>query len=138
MRYLTVRFALGALRRGSGIQQLLGTACVAGRPTLRWLTAWRDRDGGYGLTIHHVFDEGSEQFWDVEEFTPVDEDEHLGEGRSLGVFNTPEEVLHAAQAYGAVTTRWVNQGVIDDEYGELRNPQTSKPPGVDPDHGRGG
>jgi hypothetical protein len=29
MRYLTVRFALGALRRGRGIQQLLGTACVA-------------------------------------------------------------------------------------------------------------
>jgi hypothetical protein len=35
--------------------------------------------------------------------------------------HTPEEVLHAAQAYGTVTTRWVNQGVIDDEYGELRN-----------------
>jgi hypothetical protein len=43
MRYLTVQFALGALRRGSGIQQLLGTDCVAGRPTLRWLSAWRDR-----------------------------------------------------------------------------------------------
>jgi hypothetical protein len=121
MRYLTMTFALGALRRGSGIQQLLGTDYVAGRPTLRWLTAWRERDGGYVLVIHHVFDEGSEQFWDVAEFTPVDEDEYLGEGRSLGAFNTPEEVLHAAQAYGAVTTRWVNEGVIDDEYGELRN-----------------
>jgi hypothetical protein len=42
------------------------------------------------------------------------------------------------EAYGAVTTRWVNQGVIDHEYGELRNTQTSKPPGVDPDHGGGG
>jgi hypothetical protein len=121
MPYLTMTFALGALRRGSGIQQLLGTDYVAGRPTLRWLTAWRERDGGYVLVIHHVFDEGSEQFWDVAEFTPVDEDEYLGEGRSLGAFNTPEEVLHAAQAYGAVTTRWVNEGVIDDEYGELRN-----------------
>jgi hypothetical protein len=70
MRYLTVNFALGALRRGSGIQQVLGTDCVLGRPTLRWLTAWRDRDGGYVLTIHHVFDEGSEQFWDVAEFSP--------------------------------------------------------------------
>jgi hypothetical protein len=103
-------------------------------PTLQWLTAWRDRDGGYVLTIHHVFDEGSQQFWDVEEFIPVDEDEHLGEGRSLGAFNTPEEVLHAAQPYGAVTTCWVNQGMIDHEYGELRNAQTSKPPGVDSDH----
>jgi hypothetical protein len=137
MRHLTVDFALGALRRGRGIQQLLGTVCVAGRPTLRWLTARRERDGGYVLTIHHVFDEGSEQFWDVEEFTPVDEDRYLGEGRSLGAFNTPEEVLDAAPAYGAVTTRWVNQGVIDDEYGELRNAQESNPPGVDPDPGRG-
>jgi hypothetical protein len=110
MRYLTVNFALGALRRGSGIQQLLGTDCVAGRPTLRWLTAWRERDRGYVLVIHHVFDEGSQQFWDVAEFTPVDEDEHLGEGRSLGAFNTPEEVLHAAQPYGAVTTRWSIKG----------------------------
>jgi hypothetical protein len=140
MRYLTVDFALGALRRGSGIQQLLGTDCVAGRVTLRWLTAWRDRDGGYALTIHHVFDEASQQFLDVAEFSPVNEDEDIGEGRDLGTFSTPEEVLHAAQAYGAVTTQWVNEGVIDDEYGDLRNPQTStSSPDVDePDPGRGG
>jgi hypothetical protein len=139
MRHLTVNFALGALRRGSGIQQLLGTDCVAGRPTLRWLTAWRDRDGGCVLTIHHAFDEGSEQFWDVAEFSPVDPDEYLGEGRHLGTFSTPEDVLHAAQAYGAVTTRWVNQGVIDDEYRDLRNPQTSasSPDIHEPDPGGG-
>ena len=44
------------------------TDCVAGRSTLLWLTAWRDRDGGGVLTIHHVFDEGSAQLWDVAEF----------------------------------------------------------------------
>jgi hypothetical protein len=53
---------------------------------------------------------------------PVDEGEYLGESRTLGVFNTPEEVLDAAQGYGAATTRWVNQGLIDDEYRELRSP----------------
>jgi hypothetical protein len=139
MRYLTVNFALGALRRGSGIQQLLGTDCVAGRPTLRWLTVWRDRNGRYGLTIHHVFDEGSEQFWDVAEFSPVDQDQYIGEGRRLGTFSTPEEILHAAQAFGAATTRWVNEGVIDDEYGDLRNAHTStSPPDAgEPDHGGG-
>lgn len=110
-----------------------------GATELRWLTAWRDRNGRYGLTIHHVFDEGSEQFWDVAEFSPVDQDEYIGEGRRLGTVSTPEEILHAAQAFGAATTRWVNEGVIDDEYGDLRNAHTStsSPDAGEPDHGGG-
>jgi PAB1-binding protein PBP1 len=90
------------------------------------------------LTIHHVFDEGSQQFWDVEEFTPVDEDGHLGEGRSLGAFNTPGGSPARCATVRRGDHPLVNQGMIDHEYGEHRNAQTSKPPGVDPDHRPGG
>ncbi|MEU4689056.1 hypothetical protein [Actinoplanes sp. NPDC023714] len=39
MRHLTRQFAIGALRRGRGIEQFLGGADVGGERAVRWVNA---------------------------------------------------------------------------------------------------
>jgi len=41
-----------------------------------------------------------------------------GEGRIVGEPDSPTKAIGFAGAFGANADRWVNQGVIDDEYGD--------------------
>lgn len=120
MRHLTHAAALAALNRGAGIQQLLPVS-DEDEDTVRWVTARPDRTGQYLLTLHHVFDEGTEDFMDVAEFSPVDDEEYVGEGKQVAQAPSAEGLLEAARQVGARDGRWVNQGVIDDEYRDSRS-----------------
>ncbi|WP_435769118.1 hypothetical protein [Nocardioides sp. SYSU DS0651] len=117
MQFLTESQALGALRRGVTIEQarLEGD----GDGTLSWLTAQRVGDH-ISLRMHVVHDEGTDDFWDVTELSPVDQDEPHGEGAELGSFSSEEEFLAAAAAAGAAAHRWLNAGMVEDLYGERR------------------
>lgn len=117
MQFLTESQALGALRRGATIEQArLG---VDGDGTFSWLTAQRVGDHII-LRLHVVHDEGTDDYLDVTEFSPVDEDEPHGEGVELGTLTSEEEFLAAAAAAGAVADRWLNAGMVQDLYGERR------------------
>src|SRR5687768_10446426 len=99
VRHLSFEQAVAALRRGRPVEQLLESAPHDGRPTVRWLTI---SPGGFTLTGHHVYDEGSPEFLDVTEFSPVDDEEYIGEGVEIGSHADPEAALDAARAHGAV------------------------------------
>lgn len=78
-----------------------------GDGTFSWLTA--QRVGDYIiLRLHVVHDEGTDDFMDVTELSPVDEDEAHGEGVKLGTFTSEEDFLAAAAAAEAVADRWLN------------------------------
>lgn len=62
---------------------------------------------------------GGDGFLDVYEFPPVDEDEYIGEGIVLGTFPKAPAALAAAHQNGARMTRWVNGGMVQDEYADL-------------------
>jgi len=114
VRHLSRALAEGALRRGRGIEQLLSEGVDVGQ--LKWVAIASRRQGGYALTIHHVLDQGTPSFFDVHEFAPVDAEEPIGEGRSLGMYDAAAVAIAAAEELGASPDRWVNQGVIADEY----------------------
>jgi hypothetical protein len=114
MRYLVETFALGALRRGQGIEQFLGAVDAAARPGIRWVSI-EPTKRGYMVTLHVVEDVGGEHFCDLLEFPPLDPDDEFG----LELAFTEDEVGAMAEAEartGAVRDRWVNAGIAGDEY----------------------
>ena len=119
MRHLTRDQAAGALRRGKQVEQLLDSEPHEGRRTVRWLTVGPSR-GHFVVSAHHVYDEGNPEFLDVSEFSPIDDEEEWGEGTLIARLPDPEDALDAARGHGATPERWVNQGVIGDEYADAR------------------
>lgn len=117
MQFLTESQALGALRRGAAIE--LARLEADGDGTFSWLTARRVGDL-ISMHVHVVHDEGTDGFWDVTEFSPVDEDEPHGEGAEFGSLASEEEFLAAAAAAGAAADRWLNAGMVQDLYRERR------------------
>jgi hypothetical protein len=58
----------------------------------------------------------------VWEFSPADGRDSLGEGIDLAEFDSPEALLEAAaRDHGASPDRWVNEGMVQDEYRDLRH-----------------
>ena len=72
------------------------------------------------MSIHYAHDEGDPSFRDVSEFSPVRDDEHAGEGVEIARLPEPAAALTAATARGAAGERWVNSGMIADEYADYR------------------
>ena len=114
MRHLTPDQAAAALRRGKPVEQLLQSEPHDGQPTVKWLTINPVSDG-FVLSAHHVFDDGIP---DVYELTPVDSEEYVGEGVDVGRHAEAEAALEAAGDHGAHSARWVNFGMVADEYAD--------------------
>jgi hypothetical protein len=141
-RYLIPQFIRAALNRGTGVEQFLGGFVVDGHPAIRWIElrnggdddfdddedqaqdadvaeADGDDDGddgdGFVLWYYEAFDEGNENWMDVYEFGNVSGDQFEPAARHR--LATLEEALAlAVERYGADPARFVNPGVIQDEY----------------------
>lgn len=115
MRYLAESFALGALRRGKAIAQFLGPSeGQAGGLVVSWVEVQPSRDA-FTVVLHAAEDVGGEYFADLWEFPPADPDNEFG--RKLGEAEEPSEAVAIAEKLtGAVRSRWVNLGVVQDEY----------------------
>lgn len=81
----------------------------------------RATKGSFEVYLHAIEDIGSESFLDLGEFPPFDPDDEAGEfGRLLGMAEDPLAALVVAeQRTGAVRGRWVNENVVQDEYGDF-------------------
>ncbi|MFI0451478.1 hypothetical protein [Actinomadura sp. 6N118] len=123
MRHLTPAFAIGALRRGKPIEQFLGGFQQEGRPALRWSTISPTKSS-LTVSLHEVEDVGPDALggtYDISEYPPLDEEEYLGEGRDIGICESPEQALDLAEReLRARKDRWVNFGVLGDEYADYR------------------
>ncbi|MFI9772769.1 hypothetical protein ACIHJG_38920 [Streptomyces sp. NPDC052415] len=133
MRYQTEFFALGALRRGRPIEQFLGPAGSPERPGVRYIEL-RPVKFRYEIYLHIVEDVGHETFVDVVEFPPLctdDEEEEFG--RLVATRDDPLAALAAAEDItGAARGRWVNAGLVQDEYHDYvmaGRPTNSSPDG---------
>ncbi|MFE6156150.1 hypothetical protein [Streptomyces sp. NPDC057889] len=114
MRYLVETFAVGALRRGQGIEQFLGAVQGAESPAIRWVGI-ESTKRGYEVTLHVVEDVGSETFCDLLEFPPLDPDDVFGQ--TLAVTDDAAVAMaEAERRTGAVRQCWVNVGMAGDEY----------------------
>ncbi|MEU6277195.1 hypothetical protein ABZ871_33080 [Streptomyces populi] len=75
----------------------------------------------YEVYVHTVEDVGHERFFDLVEFPPLDVDEDDEEfGRLVATADDPSTALAAAeQVTGALRERWVNESLVQDEYGDF-------------------
>ncbi|GAB7038506.1 MULTISPECIES: hypothetical protein [Catenuloplanes] len=128
MRYLTRPFAIGALRRGHGIEQFLGGVKIGGEPAIRWESI-SPMNGQYRISLHTVHDPDDDRVGDLANLIsldPVDE-AYVGEGRELTLSEDAEEAMALAERLtDANPGRWVNHAVAGEEYmdyvGTRRNP----------------
>lgn len=116
MRYLTNTFAAGALRRGREVEQLLGAFEDEGRRGIRWCCIWpAKRFRGFVVRLHIVEECESIPVDEFPAFYAADEDQDGA--RTVGEIESAEAAIDLAEReLGADRGRWVNQGVLFDEY----------------------
>jgi hypothetical protein len=113
-RHLTTDQIDSALQRGKSVEQLLERpapdqiAWVELRPVSEGVELWR----------YDVFDDGSDEFFDLYSFSPIEGD--LPES-PVDTYPDVTTASAAAQArFSADSGRWVNQFMIQDEYQDDR------------------
>lgn len=121
-RALTPAEAVAALRRGAQVEQFV--RLDAGQ--VEYLTA-HGGDQRYTLRRHVVQDQGTEDFRDISEFSPVDEEECVGEGVEVGTFEEPNSAVESALQHGGSADRWVNFGMAADAHWAARQTRGSVP-----------
>lgn len=110
-RPLTASEAVAALRRGAEVEQRVSLRSGVVEYLTASGTTGRYTTGRYTVRYHRVRDEGTNTFRDISEFSPVDEDEHVGEGVTVAMFAEPGEAVVSAASYGGADDRWVNSGM---------------------------
>ncbi|MFF1606020.1 hypothetical protein ACFVYV_53615 [Streptomyces mirabilis] len=120
MRYLTEAFVVGALKRGRPVEQFLGPVGAPGRLGVSYVEV-RPTKASYEVYVHTVEDVGHEGLSDLVEFPPFDADQDEEEfGRLVATAEDPSTALTAAEeATGAVRGSWVNESMVQDEYGDF-------------------
>ncbi|WP_075018363.1 hypothetical protein [Actinacidiphila rubida] len=133
MRYLAETFALAALRRGRPVEQFLGPAGSPECPGIRYIEV-RPTKAHYEIILHILEDVGHENFSDLIEFPSLEQGNEEAEfGRLVATRDDPLAALAAAEEVaGAVRGRWVNAGLVQDEYHDYvmaGRPRSSSPDG---------
>lgn len=116
VRHLTPEQAAFALRTGRAIEQAFGREQSRDDPgTVRWFTI-SERDSMFVVRRHLVEDVGGAGFGDLRSFPPIDPDEPSGEGVEVDRSSQADEAITVSATHGASPHRWVNFGVVADEY----------------------
>lgn len=119
MRYLDQQQINTNGSLGKPLEQWLGIREEDDYTVLKWIIIEKEKDGSYSVVYKESLDEGDEDFTDIYEFSALDPDEAFG---VINSFTTFQEALYfSIKEYGAKMDRFVNSGVIQDEYLEYIN-----------------
>ena len=113
-RYLTEYFLHGAISRGREIGQFLGGFSHEGQPAIRYL-GMRADESRVVLSLYEKFDP-EEDCYDVASFSELDEVEQGEAAAEHHGESVADALARAERLYGARPDRWVNEGILDDEY----------------------
>lgn len=101
------------LSLGRSVEQWLGPAIFPDYVTLRTLTISKERDSTYTTSYVEYFDDGHEDFTDIDAFSYL----HPDEPELLNNFDTVDEALQfVLTSYNATPDKFVNTGMLQDEY----------------------
>jgi hypothetical protein len=115
-RYLTQEQLSSNLNMGKPIEQWLPHLKKEDYTIIKWLRIDRERDNTFIVAYFEAFDEGNETFFDVYEFSTLDPDKPYGQ---LSAFkNAIDAISFCIQNYGAKENKFVNNGMIQEEYAE--------------------
>lgn len=96
------------------IEQWLGYKQEDDYILLRWISIEKESSASYSVAYIESFDEGSDDFVDIYEFSTLDPDEALG---IVTTFSTVDEAINfSLNEYGAKMDRFVSAGMIQEEY----------------------
>lgn len=114
MKYLQFDQAKTYLKLGKSIEQWIGAEKKDDYVILKWVTIAKERDSLYTVGYIECFDEGSEDYLDIYEFSAVDPDE------PFGLFNQFPSLIDAItfslDTYSLSKDRFLVSGMIQDEY----------------------
>jgi len=114
MRHLLEIDVFSNLRNGRSIEQLLSKSIYGDFQTIKFIRIDKENSGAISVSLFEVYDDGNEDFLDIYEFQPFEPDEPDG---LITMFQTPDEaVFYACSTLGANINKFVNAGMIQDEY----------------------
>jgi len=118
-RYLTISEAESALNRGKSIECFLGSCERDGQCGIKWLSASRCGES-VRLAIFETADFGSEDHLDLYEFGPLNPTLELDEPDEEKMFDNFRLLVDEVEAmFPSSTARFVNEGIIQDEYSDF-------------------
>jgi hypothetical protein len=110
-RYLSPLELTSRVRLGKEVHQWLCRSEEADYTVLRWLYISKDKQQ-YTVNYIESFDDGSEEWTDVTEFSHLDPDEEVEHS-----FTSVEEAVEfAIQTYAASSERFLPGGMLHTEY----------------------
>ena len=114
-RYLTQSEVSSAIQRGKQVEAFLGSGEIGSGPTIRYLTV-RGTTERLTAELWEVEDPRNPEFLDVYSMYPPNGDDAPNQ---IFSFASVEEALsELGRHFPGVADRFVNQGVIGDEYAE--------------------
>ena len=118
-RYLTLSEAESTLNRGNSIECFLGYCERDTQPGINWLSISSSDEKIY-LKIYETADLGNKNFLDLYGFGPLNPELELDEPDEEKVFDSFNSVIAEIEVmFPTSSARFVNQGVIQDEYSEF-------------------
>jgi hypothetical protein len=110
-RYLSPLELAARVRLGKEVEQWLSHSEEADYTVLRWIYISKDKQQ-YTVNYIESFDDGSEEWTDVTEFSQLDPDEEVEHS-----FTSVEEAVEfAVQTYAASRGRFLPGGMLHTEY----------------------
>jgi hypothetical protein len=117
-RYLTLKEAEAVIRRGKTVEVFLGGFEQNSQNCIRWAVFNSSSDGFEG-SLWEAIDQGSEDYLDIYTF-----DSPSGEyDEPVKIIQSPS-LESAANMLGITELNFVNQGVVQDEYGSYLESRT--------------
>ena len=112
--YLTEQQLKANLMVNRAIEQWLSVYNENDYTIIRWIRIDKETSGEFSVAYFESFDEGSEDFADIYEFSLKYPDEPFG---VINYFDTLEEVLnYTIITYHASIDKFVAAGIIQEEY----------------------
>ena len=115
-RYLAEPFMTTSLNRGKSVECFLGGGRRGDTPTIRWVSLRQDGDQ-IEATLWEAEDVGNAEYLDIYSFPTVGEepDEPIARATFAELHNA---VTHACKVWDADPKRFVNEGIVQDEYAD--------------------
>jgi hypothetical protein len=118
-RYLQLDEVDAALRRGRTVESFVGACVRNGQNGFRWLRLRKQNDF-LCVGIFETADQGSPSFLDIYELAPLDPTLALGEPAGQLTFGElPSCITALSERFPESPLRFVNEGVIQDEYADF-------------------
>jgi len=116
MKYLTEIEIRTLISLGKTLEMFFGQT-ADNIEIMNWVSLSKRKTGQIEVSTHSVFDEGDIDNLDIYSFTPVDPDNYF----ETKEFSTLDEALKFLRDnYQLIDLRFVNQGLIQDEYKLLK------------------